>query len=63
MNVVYQVELKMSGVPRTIGDPRTGLCNPEKNLGPGAVFCLIQGMVLSRIQETGNFLWSRAKFW
>ena len=38
-------KLKMSGVPCT------GLSNPPKNSSHGFVFCLIQGTVLSGIQE------------
>ena len=44
--------LKTSGAPQTVGDPRTGLCNPEKIWVTGAVFCLIRGSV----RDPGNGL-------
>ena len=53
-NPSLHFEVKTSGAPWTVGDPRTSPCNPEKNSGHRAVFCLIWGTVQSGIQETGQ---------
>ena len=49
LNTLFQgTGFKMRGDEqgaRTTGDPWTGHCNPSKNLGHRAVFCLVHGPV------------------